>query len=127
MIDVVAAIIKNEDGRILIARKKKGKSLEGYWEFPGGKVEKGEKLEESLVRELKEEMDIDIKVNEYFDENIHTYEKTTVRLIAFIAEIQKGKISLKDHDMYNWVDINELKDFCFAPADVPLVEKLLHD
>lgn len=127
MIDVVAAIITDKDGRILIARKKKGKSLEGYWEFPGGKIEDGESPEESLVRELKEEMDIDIKVVEYFAENIHNYDETTIRLIAFFAELQKGNITLKDHDMYNWVDINDLKDFCFAPADIPLVEKLLLD
>ncbi len=125
MINVVAAIIKNKEGKILIARKKKGKSLEGYWEFPGGKIEAGETQEESLVREIKEEMHVEIKVIKYFDENIHNYEKKTVRLIAFIAEIERGNITLVDHDMFKWVELEELKDFPFAPADVPFVEKLL--
>lgn len=125
MIDVVAAIIRDNDGKVLIARKKKGKSLEGFWEFPGGKIEVGETPEESLVREIKEEMDIEIKVIEYFDENIHSYEKMTVRLIAFIAEIEKGKIVLKDHDMFQWVEVKELRDYPLAPADVPFGEKLL--
>lgn len=127
MIDVVAAILKNEENKILIARKKEGKSLAGYWEFPGGKIEKGETPEESLVRELKEEMGVKIKVGECFGENIHDYGSFKIKLIGFIGEIEKGEIVLKDHDKYEWVDKYELKEFSFAPADVPFVEKILRD
>ncbi len=123
MLDVVAAIIKNND-RVLIARKKQGKSLEGYWEFPGGKIEVGETPEESLIREIKEELMVEIKIVSYFGENIHDYGKTKVRLMAFIAEIVSGEIVLKDHDAIEWVTVGELDNYFFAPADLPFVNKL---
>ncbi|MBF8984096.1 (deoxy)nucleoside triphosphate pyrophosphohydrolase [Lutibacter sp. B2] len=124
MIDVVAAILQNHKGEILIARRKKGKVLEGYWEFPGGKIEKGESSEQSLVRELKEEMNIEIEVSEYVGENIHRYENQTIRLLAFKGEIVSGEIELVDHDKYVWVDLYELRKFELAPADIPIVALL---
>ena len=72
MINVVAAILEKED-KILIAKKKEGKPLAGFWEFPGGKVENGETLEKALIRELKEEMDIEIEIKDYVGESIHDY------------------------------------------------------
>ncbi|MFZ5967408.1 MAG: (deoxy)nucleoside triphosphate pyrophosphohydrolase [Bacillota bacterium] len=125
MIDVVAAILLNKEGQVLIARRKRGKALEGYWEFPGGKVEKGESPEQSLTRELKEEMNIDIEVTEYVGENIHSYEIGVIRLLAFKGKIVRGDISLIDHDEYTWVDIDKLLDFKLAPADIPIVELLI--
>ncbi|MGG7176388.1 (deoxy)nucleoside triphosphate pyrophosphohydrolase [Clostridium paraputrificum] len=124
MIEVVAAILKNED-KILIARKRQGKSLAGYWEFPGGKVEKGEKPEESLRRELMEEMNIKIEVLEYVGESIYEYENDVViRLKGFLAEIIEGEIELSDHDSYLWVTVEEAKKYKIAPADIPLLNKL---
>jgi 8-oxo-dGTP diphosphatase len=125
MIDVVAAIIENDKKEILIAKRKLGKSQGGLWEFPGGKVEEGEKLEESLIRELKEEMNIEIEVIKYFEENVHHYEKISIRLIAFKAIIISREIELKDHEEYVWVQANKLKEFEFAPADICFVEKLI--
>lgn len=125
MIDVAAAIIINENMEILIAKRKKEKSQGGLWEFPGGKVEKGETLEECLVRELKEEMEIDIEISEYFGENIYYYEKANIRLIAFKAKILGGNIKLIDHDEYAWAEINSLKNFEFAPADINFVKRIM--
>jgi 8-oxo-dGTP diphosphatase len=125
MIDVVAAILQNNNKEILIAKRKQGKSQGGLWEFPGGKVEKGERPEESLMRELIEEMSIEIEVDKYFAENIHHYESISIRLIAFKGRITKGKIELKDHDEYAWVSIEKLINFQFAPADIPIVKKLI--
>ena len=70
MIKVVAAILEKED-KILIAKKREGKPLAGLWEFPGGKIEEGETPEESLIRELMEEMNIKVRVNEYVGESIY--------------------------------------------------------
>lgn len=124
MIDVVAAIIENESGEILIARRKQEKQLGGYWEFPGGKVDKGENSVESLVRELKEEMDLSIEVKEFFGENIHQYDRGTIKLISFKCKIRSGTIKLTDHDSCVWVRREQLDNYKFAPADVPFVERL---
>lgn len=124
MIEVVAAIICNNQGEILIARRKEGKAMAGYWEFPGGKVEKGENPQDSLVRELKEEMNIKVKVKEYFDTNIHDYDKFKIKLIAYLTEIEEGNMILKDHDAIEWVQVDQLKSFNLAPADIPFVAKL---
>ncbi len=124
MINVVAAILINDNNKILIAKRKKEKNLGGYWEFPGGKVEKGEIPEESLIRELKEEMHVDIKINRYFSSNVHNYGNFKINLIGFIGKIINGKIVLKDHDEYKWVSVEELLGFHLAPADIPFISKL---
>lgn len=125
MIEVVAAILK-KDNKILIARKKQGKSLAGYWEFPGGKIEKGETPEESLKRELMEEMNIKIEMLEYVGESIYDYgNNTVINLKGFLAEIIEGDITLIDHDKYLWVTVDEAKSYKLAPADIPLLEKLI--
>ncbi|MBU3131035.1 (deoxy)nucleoside triphosphate pyrophosphohydrolase [Clostridium gasigenes] len=124
MIKVVAGILQKDD-KILIARKAPGKSLEGYFEFPGGKIEAGETPEESLVRELMEEMSIKVKVNKYVGESIYDYGNIIISLKGYTAEILEGEITLSDHDMYEWVTISEIKSYKLAPADIPLVEELV--
>lgn len=124
MINVVAAILENDKKEILIAKRKNDKILGGFWEFPGGKVEKDETPEEGLIRELKEEMNIDIKVIEYIGENIHDYERGSINLIAFKAKILKGNIKLVDHDEYKWIELSELNSYKLAPADIPIISLL---
>lgn len=124
MIRVAAAIIENEQGQILIARRKQGKSQEGLWEFPGGKLELDETAEECLRRELREEMNIEIEPYLYFDENDHWYGQTHIRLIAYRARLMSGEIRLVDHDEYYWVTPGQLQEFTFAPADIKFVEML---
>lgn len=102
MIKVVAGILKEND-KIIIARKREGKPLAGIWEFPEGKIEQGESPEQSLVRELKEEMKIKVKVLDYVDESIYDYGDKEVSLQGYIAEIVEGEIVLCDHDKYEWV------------------------
>lgn len=124
MINVVAAILQNED-RILIAMKREGKPLAGFYEFPGGKIEIGEIPEESLIRELMEEMNIKIKVKEYIGESIYDYgEGKVICLKGFTAEILEGEIKLSDHDEYRWITLKEITNYKLAPADISLVEKL---
>lgn len=124
MIKVVAAILKKED-KILIAKKREGKPLAGMWEFPGGKIEEGETPEESLIRELREEMDIKIKVKEYVGESIYDYgDGKVISLKGFTAEIVEGDIKLTDHDEYKWVTLEEIYNYKVAPADIPLISKI---
>ncbi|RXZ80911.1 (deoxy)nucleoside triphosphate pyrophosphohydrolase [Paenibacillaceae bacterium] len=124
MIEVAAAIIENEQGQILIARRKKGKSQEGMWEFPGGKLEEGEMAPDCLRRELLEEMQIDIIPAAFFGVNDHHYGAIQIRLIAYKAAYAGGEITLVDHDDYRWIARSELHEFAFAPADIKFVEML---
>ena len=122
MLDVVAAILENNKGEILVARRKQGKHLAGYWEFPGGKVEEGESPEQCLIRELQEEMNITIDVIDFVGENIHRYSgQDTIRLLAFKGRIVDGEIRLVDHDSFMWVDSQDLKKLKLAPADIPFI------
>ena len=124
IIKVVAAILQKED-KILIARKKQGKPLAGYFEFPGGKIEEGETPEESLIRELMEEMNIKIAVKEYIGESIYDYgNDKVISLLGYTAEIIDGEIKLSDHDRYEWVTLEQINNYKIAPADTPLVEKM---
>ena len=124
IIKVVAAILQKED-KILIARKKEGKPLAGYFEFPGGKIEKGETPEESLARELMEEMNIKIDVKEDVGESIYDYGNgKVISLLGYISEIIDGEIKLSDHDRYEWVTLEEINNYKIAPADIPLIDKL---
>ena len=127
MIKVAAAIIENERGQILIARRREGKSQAGMWEFPGGKLEPKESLEECLKRELAEEMQIEIEPYQWYGENDHCYGKTQIRLIAYKARYKSGTIHLIDHDEVCWIDVQELSNYTFAPADVKFVDMLLHE
>ena len=124
IIKVVAAILQKED-KILIARKKQGKPLAGYFEFPGGKIEEGETPEESLIRELMEEMNIKIAVKEYIGESIYDYgNDKVISLLGYTAEIIDGEIKLSDHDKYEWVTLEQINNYKIAPADIPLIYKL---
>ncbi|SCK02216.1 CTP pyrophosphohydrolase [uncultured Clostridium sp.] len=125
MIKVVAGILKKDD-KILIARKREGKPLAGLWEFPGGKIEKGETPEESLVRELMEEMEIKISVKDYVGKSIYDYGNgKVIELLGYTAEIIEGDIVLTDHDKYIWITLSEINNYSLAPADIPLVEKMI--
>lgn len=118
MTDVVAAVLVKYD-KILIAKRKLEKVQGGYWEFPGGK---GEIPSESLIRELKEEMEIRIDVKEHIIDSIYDYGTHKVKLIRFISEILEGSIVLNDHDEYRWVTLIEIDNFKLAPADVEIAD-----
>ena len=127
MINVVAGIIRNNEDEILIAKRNFKKSQGGLWEFPGGKIEKNETREDAIIREIKEELDIEIKVDKYFGEKNFQYPDKTINLIVLDCEITNGKIKLLEHEDAKWVKTVELKNFEFAPADVFIVDKLLND
>ncbi len=124
MINVVAAVIKDDSGKILITQRNLKKSQGGLWEFPGGKIEPNETKEQAIVREIKEELTIDINVKNYIDEKIFTYPEKDINLIALECSIINGNIELLEHEDYRWVSSSELENFEFAPADMFIVEKL---
>ncbi len=121
--DVVAAILL-KNNKVLIAQRAANDPLAGFWEFPGGKIEAGESPEESLIREMQEEFCIDIEVKGFFGSSTFQYEKGTIRLLAYICSWSGGVIHSTVHHDYTWVEIKDLDQYNFAPADRPLVEKL---
>jgi len=124
MIEVTAAIIE-KNGLVLVARRKEGIHLAGFWEFPGGKIEMGETPEECLYRELKEEFQIDTKIGEFAGDSVYDYGAKVIRLSAYLVEHTSGEFQLIDHDKIDWLSLDELHNIKWAPADIPLVEKYI--
>ena len=124
MIKATAGIIQNKDNKVLITRRKKGKHLEGYWEFAGGKIEGNETAEECLIREIKEELNIEILVNKHLANSVYDYETFKVELQGYLATYISGEIALTDHDAYEWIELNDFSKYKFAPADIPLIKAL---
>ena len=124
MINVVAAIIKNEGGKILIAKRNLKKSQGGLWEFPGGKIEKDETREEAVIREIKEELTIDIKVDKYLAEKVFNYPDKDINLIAMECTQICGNVKLTEHEDYKWIKIEEFSKYDFAEADKKVFEWL---
>ena len=123
---VVAAALVDVDGRVLIAKRPQGKQLAGLWEFPGGKVDPGERPEAALIRELKEELDID--VNEAclapFVFASHAYESFHLLMPLFLCRRWSGTVVAREHAALAWVKPNKLSDYPMPPADAPLVAYL---
>jgi mutator protein MutT len=123
IIEVSAALIFH-DGKLLITQRHRGAHLGGLWEFPGGKREPGETFEQCLVREIREEIGIEVEVGEMFEEISHTYAERTVHLKFFTCKLISGKPRALDCAAFKWVDKTELADFEFPAADTRLLEKL---
>jgi 8-oxo-dGTP diphosphatase len=123
MIQVTAAIII-ENGKALIAKRKPAARLPGLWEFPGGKIEPDESLEQCLKRELYEEFEIHVRIGECIGTHIHAYDFGTIELIAFKARLVGGKFKLHDHAEIRWVQAKDIDRYAFAPADIPFVDMI---
>jgi len=123
LIQVAAGLIVRE-GRYLIARRKIGTHLGGLWEFPGGKCEPGESLEDCLRRELREELGIDVSAPVHFRTIRHDYPEKTVELHFFRCAISRGEALALDCEEIRWVMPDEMTDYEFPPADRPLIEAL---
>lgn len=123
VIEVAAGIIAHE-GRYLIARRKAGAHLGGFWEFPGGKREAGETLEECLHRELWEELNIRIGTPTPFQIVRHEYPEKVVELHFFCCRIESGTAVALDCAEVRWVSPDEMATFEFPPADQPVIAAL---
>ena len=122
-IDVVAAIIRKEH-QILITQRLGNVHLGGLWEFPGGKVETGESLQVALQREIREELGIEIRVDDEFFAVDHDYSTKSVRLHFFNCAVLKGDAQTLDVADLRWVKPQDLGDYQFPAADAELIVKL---
>ncbi|MHB1153759.1 MAG: 8-oxo-dGTP diphosphatase MutT [Eubacteriales bacterium] len=125
IIEVTAAIIKNDKNEFLICQRPGGKNCEYLWEFPGGKQEPDETLEMCLIREIKEELNIEIDVRRKYDDCSHEYNDSVIHITFFDCFIKAGKITAKEHNDIKWVPVNELNNYQFCPADGEIVRKLV--
>ncbi|MBQ9658771.1 MAG: (deoxy)nucleoside triphosphate pyrophosphohydrolase [Clostridia bacterium] len=116
MIEVVAGVIY-KDNKFLIAQRNLKKAQGGLWEFPGGKVYKGESYENALAREIKEEFNANIEINEYKGEDIHHYPEKDIKLLFYKANLLSEKIELLEHEDYKWITKEEKDNSEFAEAD----------
>ena len=123
LIKVVCGLIYL-DGKILICRRSSKKPMPGFWEFPGGKIEKGELPEESLIRELDEELGMKVEVLDHFKTVIHPYDTFTIELNAYKCKFIQANYNMSDHDSYLWINIQELSNYMLAPADIPIANEL---
>ena len=123
MKDVAAAIIL-QNNKVLIAQRAPSDDLAGMWEYPGGKIEPGETPQQCLKREIWEELEVEIEVLDFFGESIYQYDHGEIRLLAYLSRWTGGDFVLKVHSRIVWVDRDGLDRVDFAPADIPLAEKL---
>lgn len=120
---VAACALLDQDGRILLAQRREGKSLAGLWEFPGGKVEHGETPEETLVRELDEELGIKTKVACLAPLTFasHTYETFHLLMPLYVCRRYEGIPHGREGQALKWVKPQALRDYPMPPADEPLI------
>ncbi|RIX36090.1 (deoxy)nucleoside triphosphate pyrophosphohydrolase [Corynebacterium falsenii] len=125
-INVVGAVLLR-DGTILAAQRGTDMSLSGLWEFPGGKIEKGETPEEALARELEEELHITAQIGDKIETTEHEYDFGIVILTTFYASLDSGEPELTEHAQVRWCTPEELETLEWAPADVPAVKKIVSE
>lgn len=123
MLWVVAGLIGHE-GKYLVAERPPGSWMEGYWEFPGGKVERDEDPRAALAREIDEELGIEIEVGKVEEVLFHSYPDRSVVLLFFHCQWVSGKPAPKIGQRLRWVSPAEMGNMNFLPADAPLVERL---
>lgn len=121
-IKVVAAIILHE-GRVFATQRGYGEFKDG-WEFPGGKVEDGESLENALIREIREELDTEIEVGELLDTVEYDYPQFHLSMACFLCTIKYGNLVLKEHEAAKWLDSHTLDSVEWLPADQGLIGKI---
>jgi len=123
----VAAGLVFKQGRLLITQRNESDHLGGMWEFPGGKIEPGETFEQCLCRELREELEIDVEVSELVETISHQYPERKVLIKFFRCNIILGEPKLLDCQNLEWVEVDELDNYEFPPADAQLIERLRNE
>ena len=123
---VAACALVDPDGRVLLAQRPDGKPMAGLWEFPGGKVESGERPEETLIRELEEELGIVVKEACLAPLTFasHTYPEFHLIMPLYVCRRWDGTVTAKEGQKLAWVRPNRLREYPMPPADVPLVAHL---
>ena len=124
---VVACALIDTDGRVLLAERPAGKTMAGLWEFPGGKIEAGERPEETLIRELNEELGIVVKEPCLAPLTFasHAYPDFHLLMPLFVCRRWEGTVTALEGQQLAWVRVNRLRDYPMPPADEPLVSHLM--
>ncbi len=123
---VAACALIDPDGRVLIAQRPEGKSMAGLWEFPGGKIEAGEQPEQSLIRELQEELGITVKQECLAPLTFasHSYPDFHLLMPLYVCRRWEGFVEAREKQRLKWVRPNELRNYPMPPADEPLISHL---
>jgi len=122
--DIAVGLVFDDDGRILIQRRPEDGLLGGLWEFPGGKAEEAEQMDEACVRELREELGIEVEVDSPFYTLSHAYSHFKITLYAFRCRLVKGEPTSEEGQPIRWVDVSKLDDYAFPRANRKLIEEL---
>lgn len=123
---VVACALVDTDRRVLIAQRPEGKHMANMWEFPGGKIEPGETPEAAIIRELREELDVETKEACLAPLSFasHTYEHMHLLMPLYVCRRWQGTPTAKEHQALKWVRPQALRDYAMPPADEPLIAAL---
>ena len=124
---VAACALIDADGRVLLAQRPEGKPMAGLWEFPGGKVEAGERPEETLIRELREELGIIVREPCLAPLTFasHTYPDFHLLMPLYVCRRWEGTVTPRENQRLAWVKPNRLRQYEMPPADVPLISHLM--
>ncbi len=122
--DQVTAALIRDNQKILIAQRGRTKRFGWQWEFPGGKVKSGETPEACLRREIREELNLHIRVEEHFCTVYHRYPDFHIELMAFWCSIVGGSLQLEEHEQVRWVTVAEMKRYNFVEADINVIVAL---
>ncbi|HZS82647.1 MAG TPA: (deoxy)nucleoside triphosphate pyrophosphohydrolase [Stellaceae bacterium] len=123
---VAAVALIDADGRVLLAQRPEGKAMAGLWEFPGGKLDSGESPEAALIRELREELGIDVSANclAPFTFASHRYAEFHLLMPLYVCRVWQGVVTPREGQVLRWVRPAKLGEFAMPPADKPLVAML---
>ena len=126
IVSVAACALIDADGRVLLAQRPAGKSMAGLWEFPGGKIEAGETPEQSLIRELEEELGIIVKEACLAPLTFasHSYPDFHLLMPLYVCRRWDGTVTARERQSLAWVRPNRLRDYPMPPADIPLIPHL---
>ena len=123
-ISVSAGILVNNDNQILLSQRTADKSFPGQWEFPGGKIESSETAHEALIRELKEELGIDIDNSYLFKTIEHYYDSFKANIEFFLVDSWSGELSGEEGQLVRWFSVRDLRDLPILAADNPVIDEL---
>jgi mutator protein MutT len=123
-IDAAIALVTRA-GKVLVCQRKDDDTLGGYWEFPGGKCEAGETLEQCLARELREELAIAARPIARLTTIQHDYPHTLLRLHPFVCQHEQGEVQHLECQASHWIDPSALRDYRFPPANETLIEEAI--
>jgi len=121
-IHVVAALIRKEN-KIFATQRGYG-NYKDWWEFPGGKIEPGETTEEALVREIREELAVEISVDEYFMSIEYEYPEFHLSMACYWCTVKEGHLTLLEHEAARWLSLGQLRQVNWLPADIQIIEEI---